>query len=101
MTVSDLLSTEFGITTAFTLTWAVAIWGYKKNKEDHDGLGDKVDAAKDEIFESMEKLGDKIDGVREAITQHESIWHAPETVSNATQTKAKSRKGATKKNKIK
>lgn len=76
MTISDLLSTEVGITTAFALTWGVAVWGYKKNKEDHDALGDKVDAAKDEIFESMEKLGDKIDGVREAIGRHEEVWHA-------------------------
>ena len=75
MTISDLLSTEVGITTAFALTWGVAIWGYKKKKEDHGALGDKVDAAKDEIFESMEKLGDKIDGVREAISHHEAIWH--------------------------
>ena len=75
MTISDLLSTEVGITTAFALTWGVAIWGYRKNKEDHGALGDKVDAAKDEIFKSIEKLGDKIDGVREAISQHEAIWH--------------------------
>ena len=32
MTISDLLSTEVGITTAFALTWGVAIWGYRKNK---------------------------------------------------------------------
>lgn len=76
MTISDLLSTEVGITTAFALTWGVAVWGYRKNNEAHDALGDKVDAAKDEIFESMEKLGDKIDGVREAIGRHEEVWHA-------------------------
>lgn len=75
MTVSDLLSTEVGVTTAFALTWGVAIWGYKKNKEDHGALGQKVDLAKDEIFQSIEKLGDKIDGVREAISHHEAIWH--------------------------
>lgn len=75
MTISDLLSTEVGITTAFALTWGVAIWGYRKNKEDHSALGDKVDNAKNEIFDSVEKLGDKIDGVREAISRHEEIWH--------------------------
>lgn len=75
MTISDLLSTEVGIATAFALTWGVAIWGYKKNKEDHGALGDKVDLAKNEIFQSLEKLSDKIDGVREAISNHEAIWH--------------------------
>jgi len=76
MTISDLLSTEVGITTAFALTWGVAIWGYKQNKKEHGMLGEKVDAAKDEIFQSLEKLSDKIDGVREAISRHEEIWHA-------------------------
>ena len=89
MTISDLLSTEVGITTAFALTWGVAIWGYKKNKEDHGALGDKVDLAKDEIFQSMEKLGDKIDGVREAISQHEAIWHVGVRPKKKTITKKK------------
>ena len=89
MTVSDLLSTEVGITTAFALTWGVAAWGYKKNKEDHDRLGDKVDVAKSEIFESIEKLGDKIDGVREAISNHEAIWHVGVRPKKKTITKKK------------
>ena len=77
MTLSDLLSTEVGAALAFALTWGVAAWGYHKNKGEHEGLGDKVDVAKDEILKKIDKLSDRIDGVREAISQHETHWHAP------------------------
>jgi len=78
MTVGDFLNTNVGVTLAFAATWGAAVWAYKKNAEDHGRLGDKVDAAKDELAASIDKLGEKIDVVREAISHHETVWHAPQ-----------------------
>lgn len=78
MTLDDLLNTNFGVTLAFAITWGAAVWAYKKNVEDHGRLGDKVDDARDELAISIEKLGEKIDAVREAVSHHETIWHAPQ-----------------------
>lgn len=78
MTLDDLLNTNLGVTLAFAVTWGAAIWAYKKNVEDHSRLGDKVDDARDELAISIEKLGEKIDAVREAVSHHETIWHAPQ-----------------------
>jgi len=78
MTIDDLLNTNLGVTLAFAITWGAAVWAYKKNVEDHSRLGDKVDDAKDELAMSIDKLGEKIDAVREAISHHETIWHAPQ-----------------------
>lgn len=77
MTVNDILNTNVGVTLAFLLTWSAAVWAYKKNKDDHGRLGRKVDAARDDISLAVDRLGNKIDAVREAITHHETIWHAP------------------------
>lgn len=78
MTLDDLLNTNLGVTLAFAITWGAAVWAYKKNVEDHGRLGDKVDDARDELAISIEKLGEKIDAVREAVSHHETIWHAPQ-----------------------
>ena len=77
MTLDDFLNTNFGVTLAFVFTWAAAVWAYKKNTADHNALGDKVDDAKSEMLESVRQLGEKIDAVREAISHHETVWHAP------------------------
>lgn len=92
MTLDDLLNTNVGVTFAFVATWAAAVWAYKKNKEDHAGLGAKVDDAKDELSRSIERLGEKIDAVREAITHHETVWHAPRKEAKAPQRKRAARK---------
>lgn len=78
MTLDDLLNTNLGVTLAFAVTWGAAVWAYRKNVEDHSRLGDKVDDARNELAISIEKLGEKIDAVREAVSHHETIWHAPE-----------------------
>lgn len=92
MTLDDILNTNFGVTLAFMVTWAAAVWAYRKNMEDHNALGDKVEESKKEMIEAVKELGSKVDAVREAISQHEAIWHAP--VARKT-----TKKAATKKNK--
>jgi hypothetical protein len=77
MSVNDFLNTNVGVTLAFILTWSAAVWAYKNNKDDHGRLGQKVDNARDDISLAVNRLGDKIDSVREAITHHETVWHAP------------------------
>lgn len=77
MTISDILNTNVGVTAAFAATWAAAVWAYRKNTEDHNALGNKVDDAKSEMLQSVRELGEKIDAVREAISHHETVWHAP------------------------
>ena len=93
MTVDDVLNTNVGISAAFILTWLAAVWAYKKNTTDHDNLGTKVDAAKDELSKSIEKLGEKIDAVREAISAHETVWHAPFSDVKPDKRKRAARKG--------
>lgn len=92
MTISDILNTNVGVTAAFALTWAAAVWAYRKNTEDHNALGDKVDDAKSEMLESVRQLGEKIDAVREAISHHETVWHAPQKEAKAPQRKRAARK---------
>ena len=92
MTISDILNTNVGITAAFAATWAAAVWAYRKNTEDHNALGDKVDDAKSEMLQSVRELGEKIDAVREAITHHETVWHAPHKAEKAPQRKRAAKK---------
>lgn len=92
MTLDDFLNTNFGVTLAFAVTWGAAVWAYKKNAEDHGRLGDKVDEAKSEMLESVERLGQKIDAVREAISHHETVWHAPHKSEKAAQRKRVAKK---------
>lgn len=92
MTLDDILNTNLGVTIAFMVTWAAAVWAYRKNMEDHNALGDKVEASKKEMIEAVKELGTKVDAVREAISHHEAVWHAP-AVRKTT------KKAATKKNK--
>ena len=77
MTLQEILDTNAGLALGLFITWGAAYWAYKKNLEDHGRLGDKVDEAKSEMLESVKELGKKIDAVRDAITHHETIWHAP------------------------
>lgn len=84
MSISEFLGMEFGASLAFVATWVVAGFAYKKNQQEHEKLGDKVDASRDKVYasldlvtQSIEKLGDKVDSVREIISQHETHWHAP------------------------
>lgn len=92
MTISDILNTNVGVTAAFAATWAAAVWAYRKNTEDHNALGDKVDDAKSEMLESVRQLGEKIDAVREAITHHETVWHAPHKATKTAPRKRTTRK---------
>jgi len=92
MTLDDFLNTNFGVTLAFALTWGAAVWAYRKNTEDHNALGDKVDDAKSEMLESVRQLGEKIDAVREAISHHETVWHAPEHVEAKPKRKSAAKK---------
>lgn len=92
MTISDILNTNVGVTAAFAATWLAAVWAYKKNTQDHNSLGEKVDEAKGEMLLSVEKLGEKIDAVREAITHHETVWHAPQKVAKSSHKKRAARK---------
>lgn len=92
MTLDDFLNTNFGVTLAFALTWAAAVWAYRKNTQDHNALGDKVDDAKSEMLESVRQLGEKIDAVREAISHHETVWHAPEQVEAKPKRKSAAKK---------
>lgn len=55
----------------------IGTWAYKKNKADHEALGEKVDKTGEKLEEMMNQLGEKIDAVRQAITDHETIWHSP------------------------
>jgi gas vesicle protein len=77
MSISEFLGMEVGATLAFVATWIVAGFAYKKNQQEHEKLGDKVDASLDKVTQSIKKLEDKIDSVREIISQHETHWHAP------------------------
>ena len=97
MSLNEILNTEWGFVGAIGLTWIAFIWFYKENKKEHDGLGETVKAQSEALSTSIDRLSDKIDGVRDAISQHESIWHAPKRVGNTTRTEATRRKGATKK----
>lgn len=92
MTISDILNTNVGVTAAFAATWAAAVWAYRKNTEDHNALGNKVDDAKSEMLESVRQLGEKIDAVREAITHHETVWHAPKQSRTTTKVAARKKK---------
>lgn len=92
MTISDILNTNVGVTAAFAATWAAAVWAYRKNTEDHNALGNKVDEAKSEMLQSVRELGEKIDAVREAITHHETVWHAPEHVEAKPKRKSAAKK---------
>lgn len=92
MTVQQFLNTNLGITLGFILTWTAAVWAYKKNVEDHSRLGGKVDSAKSEMLQSVKELGDKIDAVRDAITHHETVWHAPQKPVRSTQKRRAARK---------
>lgn len=92
MTLDDILNTNLGVTIAFVVTWAAAVWAYRKNTEDHNALGDKVEESKKEMIEAVKELGAKVDAVREAISHHEAVWHAPAS-------RKTTKKAATKKNK--
>lgn len=87
-----LFTTQSGVALAFFGTWFVAWRAYKKNTADHNALGDKVDHAKSEMLESVERLGEKIDAVREAISHHETVWHAPHKSEKAAQRKRAAKK---------
>ena len=101
MSLNEILNTEWGFVGAIGLTWIAFIWFYRENKKEHEELGKTVKtetgALSGELSASIDRLSDKIDGVRDAISQHESIWHAPKRVGNTTRTEATRRKGATKK----
>ena len=97
MSLNEILNTEWGFVGAIGLTWIAFIWFYKENKKEHDELGEMVKTETQGLSASIDRLSDKIDGVRDAISQHESIWHAPKRVGNTTRTEATRRKGATKK----
>lgn len=97
MSLNEILNTEWGFVGAIVLTWIAFIWFYKENKKEHDELGEMVKTQSEALSTSIDRLSDKIDGVRDAISQHESIWHAPKRVGNTTRTEATRRKGATKK----
>lgn len=84
----EFLNSPTGVILSFLAMLWVGGWAYKKNKTDHEALGKKVegvknelsskmDSQKNELSESIRDLGVKIDAVREAISHHEEVWHAP------------------------
>ena len=96
MSLNEILNTEWGFVGAIGLTWIAAIWFYRENKKEHGELGETVKTETQSLLKSIEKLSDKVDGVRDAISHHESIWHAPE-VSKISKTKPRPKKSAVKK----
>ena len=92
MTLDDILNTNLGVTIAFVVTWAAAVWAYRKNMEDHNALGDKVEESKKEMIEAVKELGAKVDAVREAISHHEAVWHAPAARKTTKKAAVKKRK---------
>lgn len=96
MSLNEILNTEVGFIFAIIATWVASIWFYKENKKEHDELGEMVKTETQGLSASIDRLSDKIDGVRDAISHHESIWHAPE-VLKIPKTKARPKKGAVKK----
>lgn len=96
MSLNEILNTEVGFIFAIIATWVASIWFYKENKKEHDELGEMVKTETQVLSASIDRLSDKIDGVRDAISHHESIWHAPE-VLKIPKTKARPKKSAVKK----
>jgi len=76
-TVEEFLNMELGIGLILIGYAFVGAWAYKQNKQDHASLGAKVDKNTDELKELIKALSAKIDEVRQAITDHETIWHSP------------------------
>ena len=96
MSLNEILNTEVGFIFAIIATWVASIWFYKENKKEHDELGEMVKTETQGLSASIDRLSDKIDGVRDAISHHESIWHAPE-VLKIPKTKARPKKSVVKK----
>ena len=96
MSLNEILNTEVGFIFAIIATWVASIWFYKENKKEHGELGEMVKTETQSLLKSIEKLIDKVDAVRDAISHHESIWHAPE-VLKIPKTKARPKKSAVKK----
>ena len=90
-TVEEFLNMQLGISFILIAYAIIGTWAYKQNKQDHASLGAKVDKNTEELKELINILSVKIDGVRQAITDHETIWHAPEPAVKRAKRAAKKR----------